>query len=298
MGRQEDGARNKINERADYLSENIRFFGWGGVVTKRLACAGLLTMFFMILLAACGAPKSTGNQAVIQKAGAIKVGTSADYPPFEYFDSNGEKAGFDIALMEEIAKRLGAKLEWDDIAFESLMAAVEKGEIDLAISAIPYQAEAPDKVAFSDPYYVAEVAIVAAEPFAGQIKNPADVTGYKVGVLSGSMQETWLMNNLILAGKMAETSLYRFARADEAAKDLENGRIEVWMADLVPAEALVEQVGGLKIVYQDESSGEAMSIIMRKDDHELLAAINDILRELAQEGIIKQLAMQYIGGMK
>ena len=267
-------------------------------MTKRLACAGLLTIIFVILLAACGAPKSTGNQAVIQKVGVIKVGTSADYPPFEYFNSNGEKAGFDIALMEEIAKRLGAKLEWDDMAFESLMAAVEKGEIDLAISAIPYQAEAPDKVAFSDPYYVAKDAMVAAEPFAGQIKNPADVTGNKVGVLNGSMQETWVMNNLIAPGKMAETSLYRYTRADEAAKDLKNGRIEVWMADLLPAETLVAQVGGLKIVYQDESPGEAMSIIIGKEDHELLAAINKILQELSQEGIIKQLAMQYIGGMK
>ena len=70
------------------------------------------------------------------------------------------------------------------------------------------------------------------------------------------------------------------------------------MADLVPAEALVEQQGGMKIIYQDESSGEAMSIIIGKEDHELLAAINKILQELAQEGYLKQLAMEYIGGMK
>ncbi len=53
------------------------------------------------------------------------MGTSADYPPFEYIDRNGKKVGFDIALMEEIARRLQVKLEWVDMPFESLITGVQ-----------------------------------------------------------------------------------------------------------------------------------------------------------------------------
>ncbi len=169
---------------------------------KRLFGPILLTMLGVLLLAACGSTQPVDHLELVQQGGLIKVGTSADYPPFEYFGDDGERTGFDIALMSEIGKRLEVGLEWKDIASDDLIEAVQEGKIDLAISAFSYDPDQLDQVAFSAPYY--------------------------------------------------------------------EGRL----------------------------SGSPLSIVLRKDDLELQAAIDKIIQQLDQEGFIRQLAVQYLAEMK
>lgn len=103
---------------------------------KVLAVVVLISLVF----SAC-ASQAANRLEAIKAAGVIKVGTSADYPPFEYVDANGNKIGFDIELMEEIARRMGVKLEWVDMPFDSLIAGVQEGKIDISISAFNYTEE-------------------------------------------------------------------------------------------------------------------------------------------------------------
>ncbi|KPK07670.1 MAG: hypothetical protein AMJ56_13060 [Anaerolineae bacterium SG8_19] len=56
--------------------------------------------------------------AKIQESGTIVVGTSADYPPFEYYTKDFQLDGFDIALMQEIGQVLGLNIELKDMAFD------------------------------------------------------------------------------------------------------------------------------------------------------------------------------------
>jgi polar amino acid transport system substrate-binding protein len=250
------------------------------------------------ILAACGSQQPANHLQAIRQSGVIKVGTSADYPPFEYIDNDGKKVGFDIALMEEIARRLEVELEWADIPFDNLIAAVEAGKIDLAISAFNYSPEGALEIDFSDAYYLSEDALMVTDQFTGTIATPLDVASYQVGVQTGSTQEYWLVENLITTGKLPEANLFRYERTDQAAKDLKNGRIEVWMGDYVPGQALVLQLGGLKIVYKGVLSSGPMYIVCHKDDTALLSKINKTIKSLENEGFIQQLALEYIGGIK
>jgi polar amino acid transport system substrate-binding protein len=68
----------------------------------------------------------------------VVVGTSADYPPFEFVDEAGITTGFDVELMNEIGKRMGVTVEWTDMPFDSLIAAVQEGKIDMSIAAFNY----------------------------------------------------------------------------------------------------------------------------------------------------------------
>jgi hypothetical protein len=79
-----------------------------------------------VLLAGC---QQAGEGSVLEKiqdANKVVVGTSADYPPYEYIDETGKMTGFDIELMEEIANRMGVAIEWQDMPFDSLIAAVQE----------------------------------------------------------------------------------------------------------------------------------------------------------------------------
>jgi polar amino acid transport system substrate-binding protein len=260
---------------------------------KRILVVVTLLVAASLMLSACGGGSAANHLEAIKDAGVIKVGTSADYPPFESVDASGNKIGFDIELMEEIARRLEVKLEWVDMPFDSLIAAVQEGKIDAAISAFNYSEERDQTIDFSDAYYTSEDAFTVAENFAGTIVNPEDVAAYKVGVQTGTTQDGWLTDTLVAGGKLPEENLFRYDRVDQAMLDLQNGRIDVMMSDYVPAQALAEQLGGLKIVYNGVLSSGPMNIVIPDGDAELQQAINEIIKQLDAEGFIDGLADKY-----
>jgi polar amino acid transport system substrate-binding protein len=260
---------------------------------KRILVLISLFVAVSLVLAACGGGVAANHLDAVKKAGVIKVGTSADYPPFESVDGSGNKVGFDVDLMTEIAKRLGVKLEWVDMPFDSLIAAVQEGKIDASISAFNYSEERDKTIDFSDAYFTSEDAFTVAEGFAGTVAKPEDVAAYKVGVQTGTTQDSWLTDTLVKTGKLPEANLFRYDRVDQAMADLKNGRIEVMMSDYIPAQALVAQLGGLKIVYNGVLSSGPMNIVIPQDDKALQQAINDILKQLQSEGFIDKLAVKY-----
>ena len=261
---------------------------------KRVVVFVALLTAISIVLAGCGGGSKTANHLdAIKQAGVIKVGTSADYPPFESVDANGNKVGFDIDLMTEIAKRMGVKLEWVDMPFDSLIAAVQEGKIDASISAFNYSEERDKTIDFSDPYYTSEDAFTVADGFAGTIAHPQDVGNYKVGVQTGTTQDSWLTDSLVADGALPGDNLFRYDRADQAMLDLKSGRIDVMMSDYIPAQALTKQLGGLKIVYHGVLSSGPMNIVVPEKDFELQKAINEIIKQLWDEGLVDQLAVKY-----
>jgi polar amino acid transport system substrate-binding protein len=259
---------------------------------KRFYMLASLLVILSLMLSACGGGAGS-HMDKIKSAGVIKVGTSADYPPFEFVDANGKKAGFDIDLMEEVAKRLNLKVEWVDMPFDSLIAGVQEGKIDASISAFNYSKERDKVVDFTEQYYLSEDAFLVADTFAGTIAKPEDAAAYKVGVQTGTTQDSWLTDNLVTPGKLPEANIFRYDRADQAALDLKNGRIDVMFADYIPAQALADQLGGLKIVYKGVLSSGPMNIVIPEGDKELAKAINDVLKQLQSEGFVDKLAVKY-----
>ncbi|MBQ7960459.1 MAG: transporter substrate-binding domain-containing protein [Clostridia bacterium] len=87
----------------------------------------------------------------------IIVGINAEYPPFEYYDENGELTGFDIELMSYIGERIGFEIEYVDMSFGELIPAVTSGKVDCAMSAITYTEERAQYVDYSELYLSAKV---------------------------------------------------------------------------------------------------------------------------------------------
>ncbi len=266
---------------------------------KRIIVLVSLLAAMSLVFSACGSQPTTINRLEnIKQAGDIKVGTSADYPPFESLDASGNKVGFDIELMTEIAKRLGVKLEWVDMPVYSLIAAVQEGKIDMSISAINYTKERDKTVDFSDAYFTLEDAFTVTENFGGTIAKPEDVGAFKVGVQTGTSQDSWLTDTLVADGSMPEQNLFRYDRVDQAVLDLKKGRIEVIMSDYIPAQTLFKQLGELKIIYHGVLSSGPVNIVLPEGDTELKHAINEIIKQLQDEGFIDQLAMKYFANRR
>ena len=89
----------------------------------------------------------------------LKMGTNAEFPPFEYMDGT-DIVGFDISMSQNIAADQGAKIEVVNMALGSLVAALKSGNIDFAAAGMTVTEERLENVDFSDPYYESEQVII------------------------------------------------------------------------------------------------------------------------------------------
>jgi polar amino acid transport system substrate-binding protein len=253
----------------------------------------MLVLVLSLAIGVVGCKSSTDHLAAIKDAGKVVVGTSADYPPFEFVDEAGITTGFDVELMNEIGKRMGVTVEWTDMPFDSLIAAVQEGKIDMSIAAFNYDEERDKTVDFSDPYYTTEDSFVVLEGFTGDLSDPMNLANFTVGAQSGTVQDGWITDNLVTPGLLPAEKYFTYERVDQAALDLQAGRIEVLMADYVPAQAVVNQYGGMTIVYHGVLSTGPLNIVLPEGDTNLKNEVNRILKELQSEGFVDQLAVKY-----
>ncbi|MDZ4906989.1 transporter substrate-binding domain-containing protein, partial [Clostridium perfringens] len=134
-----------------------------GIIKKILAVTVVGVMSFGLISCGGKSSKSANKLADVKEKGKLVVGLSADYAPYEFHimkDGKDEIVGFDVEIAKEIAKDMGVELEIKDMKFDSLVAAVPTGKIDMVISGMSPTEERKKAVDFSDIYYVAEHGMV------------------------------------------------------------------------------------------------------------------------------------------
>ncbi len=261
---------------------------------KSLHKVFVMSLLIALLLTACGPKEPANHLEAIQEAGKIVFATSADFPPFEYVDESGEMTGFDVELMKELGKELGVEVEIQDMPFDSLIAAVQEGKIDASVAAFNYSEERDEAVDFSDPYYYAEDGILVGEGFEGEITAPEDMANYIVAAQIGSSQEAWITENLVDTGLLPAENLFGYERVDQAAMDVKAGRVDLMLAEFVVTNTLADQLGGLKVVYEGEVSNGPVSVVVPDGDTELVAAMNEAIAKLLDNGFIDGLILKYM----
>lgn len=262
---------------------------------KRTVYVVLIIAAAALIISACGPSEPANELEAVRQEGKIVIGTSADYPPFEFVDEAGEMVGFDIDLANEIGRQMDLEVEIIDMPFDSLIASVQEGKIDISIAAFNYTEERDKTVDFSDAYYYAEDGFMVVDDFGGEITKAEDAANYTLGVQTGSTADGWATENLVEAGLMPEENLFRYERMDQAALDVKNGRIDILMTDYIPAQALAEEVGGLKVIFHAEISTGPVNIITPEGSTELTGAINEVIANMLEDGFIDDLSVKWIG---
>lgn len=98
-----------------------------------------------------------------QGAQKLVVGTNAEFAPFEYMADDGSIVGYDIEIAKEIARQLGYELVIENMNFDSLIAALNSGKVDLVIAGMTANEERKQEVDFSENYYEAAQVIIVKE---------------------------------------------------------------------------------------------------------------------------------------
>lgn len=242
-------------------------------------------------------PEPAGPDAwgQIRERGTLIVGTAADYPPFAFYTAAFELDGFDVALAEEIGRRLDLDVEIRDMAFDGLAGALEVGQIDLAIAALSVTDEREALIDFSQVYFVSEDAILARSDNPTnptRINAVEDLADFRVGVQNASVFQNWLQTNLIDPGLMPTDNLLVYSKIDEAVADLDEGLIDFIVGDLLPAQVAAE-TGDFVIVGQGLNRQHFAAAV--RQDSTLLEPINEALAEVEQAGELAQLVETHLG---
>lgn len=245
---------------------------------KKLALA-VACVTTVAMLAACGGKEETGD--------VIKFGTNAEFPPFEFVAANGvigEYDGIDMAIAKQIGDELGKTAQIENMEFDSLLLALQNGQVDAVIAGMTVDPERAEEVNFSVPYYNAKQVMIVKED--SDIAKAADMADKKIVVIQGYTGESCV--------KKMGYSYEAFKKGSEAIMELVNGKCDVVVIDSATAQKYVGDNEGLKIVPDDEAFGdEEYAIAVNKKDTELLEQINKILTKMIEDGTVKTLSEKY-----
>jgi polar amino acid transport system substrate-binding protein len=235
------------------------------------------------------AAQPEGKLAQIRAAGKLIVGTSADYPPYESIDANGNFVGFDMDLIRAVGEKLGVEVEIRDMPFDSLIASLQEGKIDAVIAAMQATAEREEKVDFTIPYRMTKDAFIGAGNTTLTLNKPEDAAGLTIGAQTGTVQEGWIQKNLVATGLTPADKVFSYERADQAALDLASGRLQLVLMDAEPALELAKQ-NGLKVLLITEATAEGgKSIAIPEGASDLKAELDRIIQGLINDGSLKAL---------
>lgn len=215
--------------------------------------------------------------------GKIIMVTNAEFPPYEYHENN-TIVGIDVDIAQAIADHMGVELEIQDMAFDSLIPAIQSGKADFAAAGMTVDEDRLKNVDFTDTYAQAAQVIILKND--SEIATPDDLTGKKIGVQTGTTGD-------IYADDIEEAEVQRFNKGMEAVMALNQGKIDAVIIDREPAKIFVKENEGLKML--DEAfTEEEYAIAVKKGNTELVEQMNAAIKELKESGELQKIVDQYI----
>ncbi|HOT91532.1 MAG TPA: basic amino acid ABC transporter substrate-binding protein [Anaerolineae bacterium] len=223
-----------------------------------------------------------------QRSQKIVVATDATWPPMEFVDENKQIVGFDIDLMNAIAKEAGFQVEYKNVAWDGIFAGLAAGEYDAIISSVTITDERRQQYDFSDPYINAgQIVVVRAD---SDITGPETLSGHTVGAQIST-------TGAFEVQKMSGVTLKEYDEVGLAFEDLVAGRIDAVVCDTPVAADFAlqreEYRAKLKIVG-DSFTEEYYGILVQKGNTELLSKINKGLAAVKAKGLDKELQEKWL----
>ncbi|WP_240627345.1 basic amino acid ABC transporter substrate-binding protein [Thermoflavimicrobium daqui] len=252
----------------------------------------LVTVFMTIslVLVGCGS-KANNNETSSSSSKKIRVGTEAQFPPFEKMESDGKITGFDADIIAAVAKAAGMESDLKHMGWDAMFDGISRGKLDVAIAAITMTDERKQKFDFSEPYFDAKQWILL--PKGSNVKTLKELNGKKIGVMAGTTGEEVVKNAF---GK-TYANLKGYDDVPGAVDDLQLKRLDAVVVDKAVAIDYLKKLGQDKFETVEDPSIkiEKYGILVKKGNKELLNKINEGLKKIRQDGTYDKIYEKYFG---
>lgn len=242
----------------------------------------LLIMMSILVLAflSCGNKK---DETV--KTNKIKVGLESTYAPFEYKE-DGKLIGFDIDLINELAKSIGFEVEFIEQSFDGLIPSLKAGKIDLIASGMSATEERKKSVDFSNEYYKSS-SLILRKKGNTEIKDLESLKGKKIGVQLGTIQEG-------IAKKIEGAVVIPNESTVNTLMNLDTGKLDVVVLDGIVSSEYMKKYTNLESFMEIEGEEVGMALAVDKGKHvELLKKINEEMKKMMEDGRFQKILDKY-----
>lgn len=219
----------------------------------------------------------------------LVVGTSADYPPYEFHaivDGEDKIVGFDIDFAQAVADELGVELVVEDMDFDAVLTGVQNGMFDMAVAGINPDPEREKSMDFSDIYFQSEYCILTTADDVDNYETEKDLDGKSIGVQLGTVQQDLVEEN-IDAGNI--TAL---GKVTDLVMQLKSGMIDAIVVEVPVADSYVKNNSELAVVegvnFEEFELEGGSAVAVQKGETAFIEKLNEIIADLEEQGKIEE----------
>jgi ABC-type amino acid transport substrate-binding protein len=255
---------------------------------KRFMLMLVVLLSFTVILSACGTGGKKNEAQNTKKT--LRVVTAAEYAPFEYMDK-GEVVGFDVDLVQAVAKEAGYKAKVEHVGWDPIFVEIEKERADFSASAITINDDRKQSYDFAAPYFLSTNMILVKK--GSDIKTGADLKDKKIAVQNGTTGQE-AVEKLLGAN---HPNIKKFENIPLGIMELKNGGVDAVVADnTVVQEYVKNNPKDNLVVIEDENAFEVefYGFLFPKGS-KLTAEIDGALKAVLEDGTYSKLYKKWFG---
>jgi len=223
----------------------------------------------------------------------VRIGVEGAYPPFSEVGTDGQIKGFDIDIAKALCADLKAQCTFIQQEFDGMIPALQARKFDAVIASMSITEERKRSVAFTDKYYKTPARLVAKKGTT-LVPTAAGLKGKRIGVQRSTIHDRFVTDTF------KDSEIVRYTGQDQVFLDLQSGRIDASMEDAVAADAgFLKRPAGKDFAfigpeYNDPKYfGTGAGIAVRKGDTELVAKLNQAIKDIRANGTYQKIEKQY-----
>jgi polar amino acid transport system substrate-binding protein len=260
-------------------------------VRRRLAaCAGLCVTALIVTACGNGGKGVTVQGAKLVQKGHLTTCTHLPYPPFQS-GQGGKVVGFDVDMIDLVAKKLGVTQKVIDTPFETIKtgAALNAGKCDVAAAGMTIKPDRAKFIDFSKPYFNATQALMAKKGTTFPSIDEVKARKIKVGSQAQTTGEEYVQ------GKGIDS--VSFKDSASLLNGLRSGQVDAIVEDYPVVQGwLKDPANSAYAVAANLNTGEQYGFAVRKGHNpKLLAMINQAIDQARQDGDYKKIYEKWIG---
>ena len=221
--------------------------------------------------------------ADIQAAGKVVIATSPDWPPYEYIDDEGNVVGTDVLMMQWMAEQLGVELEIQSMSFDTCLAAIGRGDVDMMVAGLTYDEERTNAMDLTRIYWNEGDQGLLVRKGEGAAYNTAEAfNGKTVAAQNGTNQQIMVEEQLLGAELKPVTTI------PDGVTMVLSGRVDALAVPKTVYDSILAQNDDLEVAQFafDFEGGNYIASV--KGDQSLTDKIQEMIDQINEEGLYQK----------
>ena len=262
-------------------------------MNKKLSKVIICGVIAMMTLTACGGKKETKkSEESNSKEKTITVGCEATTPGWIQASENGDLAGYDYDVWQEIGKRTGYKIKYKVMEWDGMWSMLDQGRIDSVGEQISISPERKEKYNFSEPYAYNVYCLLAAK----NNKELKTMNDLKSGMTISCETNTSDENMVNAIDKEYNVKLKKTYYDGMSVQDVALGRCDLWPRAETSCIATIKEINDLKILGKtDILEINAYPFAKTKRGEKLSKEVSEAIKDMHKDGTLKKISEKWFG---